>query len=73
MDDERDDVRQDLVPLELGDGLVLRSARRDDGAELADFNATMHADVGMPASTLAEWTHDLFDTPHIRRSGPTAT
>jgi GNAT superfamily N-acetyltransferase len=49
---------------ELGDGLMLRSARYDDGAELVDFNATMHADAGLPGSTLAEWTRDLFETPH---------
>ena len=49
---------------DLGDGLTLRSARHDDAAELVDFNATMHADVGLPGSTLAEWTRDLFETPH---------
>ena len=33
-------------------------------AELVDFNATMHADASLPGSTLAEWTRDLFETPH---------
>lgn len=58
--------RSDVGPLqrELGDGLVLRSGRLDDAAELVEFNGTMHADVGVPASTLAEWTRDLFDSPH---------
>jgi GNAT superfamily N-acetyltransferase len=42
----------------------LRSGRLDDGAELVEFNGTMHADVDLPASTLADWTRDLFDTPH---------
>lgn len=48
----------------LGDGLMLRLARHGDGDELADFNGAMHADVGLPASTLAAWTHDLFESPH---------
>ena len=26
--------------------------------------AAMHADDGLPASLLAEWTHDLFESPH---------
>lgn len=43
---------------------MLRSARQGDGAELADFNGTMHADVGLPGSTLVAWTHDLFESPH---------
>jgi GNAT superfamily N-acetyltransferase len=54
----------DRLPRELGDGLVLRAGRLDDGAELADFNGTMHADEGLPASMLAEWTRDLFELPH---------
>jgi hypothetical protein len=49
---------------EVGDGLILRAARHEDGDELVEFNATMHADVGTPASTLADWTRDLFETPH---------
>jgi hypothetical protein len=49
---------------ELGDGLLLRSADHDDGAELVEFNATMHADDGLPGSTLGDWTLDLFETPH---------
>ena len=49
---------------ELADGLILRSARHEDGGELIEFNATMHADVSLPGSTLADWTRDLFETPH---------
>ena len=51
-------------PRDLGDGLILRSARQGDGSELADFNAAMHADADMAASTLADWTRDLFESPH---------
>ena len=49
---------------DLGDGLILRSARLGDGADLVEFNATMHADDDLPAAPLADWTRDLFDTPH---------
>ncbi len=49
---------------ELGDGLILRSARPEDAVELAEFNATMHGDDSTPGSLLADWTRDLFDTPH---------
>ena len=52
------------LPRELGDGLVLRAARLDDGAQLIDFNGAMHADEGLPASMLEEWTRDLFESPH---------
>ncbi len=59
-----DNGRVGSLRRDLGDGLTLRSARHDDAAELVDFNATMHADAGLPGSTLAEWTRDLFETPH---------
>jgi GNAT superfamily N-acetyltransferase len=49
---------------DLGNGLTLRSAHHDDGAELVEFNATMHADARTPGSMLADWTLDLFETPH---------
>src|SRR5512134_3405601 len=52
------------LPRELGDGLVLRSARLDDAAELIEFNGAMHADEGLPASMLEEWTRDLFELTH---------
>src|SRR5262245_7248024 len=49
---------------ELGHGLILRSARHEDGDQLVEFNATMHADDSLPGSVLADWTRDLFETPH---------
>jgi GNAT superfamily N-acetyltransferase len=49
---------------ELGNGLILRTARYGDADQLVGFNATMHADGGLPGSTLADWTRDLFATPH---------
>ena len=59
-----DRVDASTLPRELGDGLVLRAARLDDGAELIDFNGAMHADEGLPASMLEAWTRDLFESPH---------
>jgi Acetyltransferase (GNAT) domain len=59
-----DNGRVGSLRRDLGDGLLLRSADHDDGAELVVFNATMHADDGSPGSTLGEWTLDLFETPH---------
>jgi GNAT superfamily N-acetyltransferase len=53
-----------LQPRDLGDGLVLRSARLADGAELAEFNAAMHSDENLSGSALADWTSDLFELPH---------
>ena len=52
------------LPRDLGDGLTLRTARPEDGAELAEFNGAMHGDVNSPPELLAEWTRDLFETPH---------
>jgi hypothetical protein len=52
------------VRRDLGDGLTLRSARPEDAAELAEFNGAMHGDEHSPPVVLAEWTRDLFETPH---------
>ncbi len=52
------------LPRTLGDGLILRSARLEDADELVEFNATMHGDGSTPRLALADWTRDLFETPH---------
>ncbi len=59
-----DTLRTDPLLVDLGDGLVLRTARLADHRELAEFNATMHADASLPGSTLAIWTDDLFEVAH---------
>ena len=59
-----DTLPADPLPVDLGDGLVLRTARLADHRELAEFNATMHADASLPGSTLAIWTDDLFEVAH---------
>jgi len=43
---------------------VLRTARPEDAAKLAEFNGEMHGDVGFPGSGLADWTTDLFELHH---------
>ena len=52
-----------LEPRALGDGLVLRMARRSDRDELAELNGAVQADVDVPAEEVAEWTLDLFENP----------
>ncbi len=51
---------------DLGDGLVLRRSTRADAAELADFNARVHSELGpdQPNERVAAWTHDLMERPH---------
>jgi len=49
---------------DLGGGLLLRTARREDANELAEFNGAMHADEDISADEVATWTLDLFETPH---------
>jgi Acetyltransferase (GNAT) domain len=47
----------------LGDGLLLRAARRADAEELAEFNGRMHAD-GVSGEAIADWTLDLMQAGH---------
>ncbi len=44
-------------------GLVLRTARAGDAAELAEFNASVLADESIPGEEIAEWTRELFEIP----------
>src|SRR6185369_5124436 len=58
---ERTEILRDL-----GDGLVLRRARREDAEELAAFNARMHSDDGpdKPDEPLRIWVRELLEQPH---------
>jgi Acetyltransferase (GNAT) domain len=47
----------------LSGDLVLRTARPGDGAELAEFNVSVHADETTPGEAIAEWTLELFEIP----------
>jgi len=48
---------------DLGDGLVLRRARPEDGERLAEFNRTIHAN-GDPPEWLMSWVRDLMSGRH---------
>jgi hypothetical protein len=51
---------------DLGDGLILRHASKQDAAALADFNSHIHSDNGpdKPDLRIGAWTHDLLTRPH---------
>ena len=54
------------LPIDLGDGLVLRRSVAQDAQSLADFNASVHSDQGpdKPNERAWWWTHDLMTKPH---------
>ncbi len=54
------------LPIDLGDGLVLRRSSPEDAQSLADFNASLHSDRGpdKPDERVWWWTHDLIARPH---------
>ena len=56
----------DKLPIELGDGLVLRCAGKEDAQALADFNARQQSDYGpdQPDERVGAWTYDLMTKPH---------
>ncbi len=54
------------LPIDLGDGLILRRSRVDDAEALADFNARVHSDEGpdKPDDRVSAWTRDLMLKHH---------
>ncbi len=54
------------LPIDLGDGLVLRCATQQDAPALSDFNAHIHSDEGpdKPDERIRAWTTDLLVKPH---------
>jgi len=53
------------LPLDLGDGLVLRQSRVEDTEQLAAFNADVHrGEAAEPAAWVAGWTRDLMRGNH---------
>jgi hypothetical protein len=54
------------LPIQLGDGLILRRSTAEDADALADFNARIHSDEGpeKPDEKVWAWTHDLMARPH---------
>ena len=54
-----------VLPIDLGDGLRLRSATPADAETLATFNGEMHTnDPAEPDQSSANWTRDLLTRPH---------
>jgi hypothetical protein len=51
---------------DLGNGLILRCASKEDAEALADFNGHIHSDTGwdQPDQRVATWTRDLLSLPH---------
>jgi hypothetical protein len=58
--------KSDNLPIDLGDGLVLRRSNVEDAVALADFTARVHSDEGpdKPDERVWAWTHDLMAKPH---------
>ncbi|MCJ7659936.1 MAG: GNAT family N-acetyltransferase, partial [Anaerolineales bacterium] len=57
--------RHDILS-NLGDGLVLRSVRREDTEALVAFNARIHGNIeeGELEERVGAWTRDLMEKPH---------
>ncbi len=54
------------LPIELGEGLVMRCSRPEDVEALSDFNARVHSESGpdKPDERVRAWTYDLLAKPH---------
>lgn len=59
-------AKSDKLPINLGDGLILRRSSAEDAEALADFNARVHSDEGIdkPDERAWAWSHDLMVKPH---------
>jgi len=59
-------VNTQNLPVDLGDGLVLRRGRAEDAVPLAEFNAIIQSDEGpdKPDERVRAWTYDLMAKPH---------
>ena len=63
MTTERCYISKDEVqlPIDLGDGLLLRNATIDDTEQLAEFVAINGGDLQEPEESTAVWTRDLME------------
>jgi hypothetical protein len=54
------------LPIDLGQGLILRRSNANDATALADFNARVHSDEGpdKPDEKVWAWSYDLMAKPH---------
>ena len=60
------DTKPEQLPINLGDGLVLRRSTVQDAEALADFNARIQSDEGpeKPDDRVGAWAYDLLTKPH---------
>ena len=65
---ERDgpEAKEGAIIAELGDGLMIRHARRDDAEAVVALNGDVHRHYGVtePDTYIQDWTRDLFERPH---------
>ena len=55
------------LPVDLGDGLILRSSVAQDASTLTEFHALVQRDdgiIGQPDERIGAWTYDLMASPH---------
>src|SRR5512147_569482 len=57
-------TKQQTVLRDLGNGLVMRRATREDAGALAEFNGKIHGENEADTRRVAAWTHDLLARPH---------
>lgn len=58
-------INLSTLPIDLGEGLILRRSRVEDAERLADFNAMIHTDEpGTPDERCWAWSYDLLAKPH---------
>ena len=54
-----------VLPVDLGDGLLMRWAVAEEARNLGSFNVELHTDTpGEPQTWLADWTQDLMSGKH---------
>ena len=54
----------DRLPIDLGEGLILRRSQPSDRDALVEFNSRIHGQPDKPDQGVAVWTADLFNGNH---------
>ena len=57
-------TQQQTILRELGNGLLMRRATREDVDALSEFNANIHGEDDADRRGVAAWTRDLLTRPH---------
>lgn len=58
-------TQQQTILRELGNGLLMRRATREDVDALSEFNASIHGEDDAERLGVAAWTRDLLTRPHV--------